>query len=174
MPSIPSSRHSLVVRLFAALAAASLGACASVPDIPPASVEAPPAWHHAAVPATATATDSAVSAPAAADRWWRDFGSAELDALIERALDANRDLQIAAARVAQARALAGEAAADRLPQLDAVAGTSNGRQTTLDPKARISSIGVQASWEADVFGKKDLASRAAQLEPGAQLGDLGA
>lgn len=143
-----------------------LSACASVPEVPPASVDVPAAWHHAPAPAA----DAPMAGRVGEDRWWQDFGSAELDALIDRALTANRDRQVAAARVAQVRALAGEADADRWPQFDAVAGTSNGRQTTLDPKARVSSIGVQASWEADVFGQKGLASRAAQLD--AQAAEL--
>ena len=160
MPPITLFRHSIFCRPLAVLVAASLGACASVPDVPPVGVEVPTAWHHAQAP---LAEPAASDAPAA-DRWWQDFGSAELDALIERALAANRDLRVAAARVAQARALAGEVAADRWPQLDAVAGTSNGRQTTLDPKASLASVGVQASWETDVFGQKGLARRAARLD----------
>ena len=35
--------------------------------------------------------------------WWRKFGDAELDSLIDRALRNNLDLKIAASRVAQAR-----------------------------------------------------------------------
>ena len=160
MSLYPFFVHPRRVRRLAILLVLVLCACASVPEVPSAGVDVPAAWQSA--PASSAGTPSADRV--GEDRWWRDFGNAELDALIERALAANRDLQVAAARVAQARALAGQADADRLPQFDAVAGGSNGRQTTLDPEARVARIGVQASWEADVFGQKGLAKRAAQLD----------
>lgn len=51
------------------------------------------------------------------DSWWTLFGDAALDRLVEEALAANQDLAAAAARVEEARASAGLARADRLPQL---------------------------------------------------------
>ncbi|WP_376100579.1 hypothetical protein ACE7GA_23070 [Roseomonas sp. CCTCC AB2023176] len=51
--------------------------------------------------------------------WWRGFGSAELDALMERATSANLDLAAAAARVRQADAAVRIAGAALLPEVTA-------------------------------------------------------
>lgn len=138
-----------------------LSACVGTPPVPEPAVAVPDHWQN----------EAGLHRPAAAsEAWWRELGSAELSRLVEQALIANRDLQIAAARVAQARALAGEVDSDRLPQLNATAGATQGRQTILDPKASVNRAGLVASWEADVFGQKGLASRAARLDAqGAEL-----
>ena len=49
--------------------------------------------------------------------WWQRFGDAQLDALQQQALAASPTLQAAAARLAQARALAAQTASALLPQL---------------------------------------------------------
>jgi NodT family efflux transporter outer membrane factor (OMF) lipoprotein len=51
--------------------------------------------------------------------WWKRFGSAELNALVDRALAANNDLAAAQASLKQARALARAVKGDLGPQLDA-------------------------------------------------------
>jgi outer membrane protein, multidrug efflux system len=129
--------------------------CATTGNDPLPAVAVPRHWQTE----TAQASQAVLS-----ETWWHDLGSRELDNLVEQALHANRDLQIAAARVTQARALAAETDSDQSPQLNAVAGASKGRKTIVDPKATILHAGLQASWEADLFGQKDLASRAAQLD----------
>lgn len=50
--------------------------------------------------------------------WWRRFGSARLDALVDQALRANNDLAAADANLRQARALARAVAGDLGPQVD--------------------------------------------------------
>lgn len=51
-------------------------------------------------------------------QWWKGFGNADLDALVDQALKTNNDLAAADAALRQAKALAGAAAGDRLPQVD--------------------------------------------------------
>lgn len=59
---------------------------------------------------------------------WRDYyREPALQQLIEAALAHNRDLRLAAARVAEARALAGLARADRLPTVEAQASANRAR-----------------------------------------------
>jgi len=59
---------------------------------------------------------------------WRDYyREPVLQQLIEAALAHNRDLRLAAARVAEARALAGLARADRLPTVEAQASANRAR-----------------------------------------------
>jgi len=96
--------------------------------------------------------------------WWTDFRDPILDALLAAALDANQDLKIAAARLAQARALVDGADAERRPRLDAVAGAQRGRAGSAEPRTERSAIGMRAAWEVDVFGQAGLAAKAARAD----------
>lgn len=105
--------------------------------------------------------------------WRAFFPDPRLQALIGSAIEHNRDLRVAAARVEEARALFGVAHADRLPNLDLVAsGTSartpgdlslSGRATT----SHRSDVGVSLlSFELDFWGRVkslDAAARASYL-----------
>lgn len=127
-------------------AVAALCGCAGIapggaPDRP--RLDIPTQW------TGATATDRAPVAEA----WWREFGDPVLDELIVSALAANQDLQIAAARLAQARALVDGAEAERRPRLDAVAGAQRGRDGAGSPKMERTALGLRAAWEVDVFGR---------------------
>src|SRR5204862_6719804 len=62
------------------------------------------------------------------DRWWLAFHDDQLTTLIEQALVANPDARIAAARLAEARALRTEALVQFLPQGD-VRGATNQTDT---------------------------------------------
>ena len=55
--------------------------------------------------------------PVIADRWWQDFGDAELNVLVEEVLKRNWDLKQAAARIIEARARYVQVSADRWPQV---------------------------------------------------------
>jgi NodT family efflux transporter outer membrane factor (OMF) lipoprotein len=87
--------------------AAALAGCAVGPSYVAPDPEAPPAW------------SEAPSAPAAPEAWWRGFDDPLLTSLVERALAANLDLRIAAARVREASALRRVVGGARWPQLDA-------------------------------------------------------
>src|SRR4051794_21996535 len=51
--------------------------------------------------------------------WWRTFNDPELDRLVDEAVDNNRTLRVAAARVREARAQRGVAASAYYPELNA-------------------------------------------------------
>ena len=94
--------------------------------------------------------------------WWTAFGDPALDALEAEAVAANGDLQAAAARVRQARALLGVAEADRYPQINAGAQALRGRssdaalgvpQGTKVPTSNFFQAGLSASYEVDLFGR---------------------
>ena len=59
--------------------------------------------------------------------WWRVFDDPALDTLIGEALERNPDIEVAAARVAEARAIARAASAERLPSLGLEAGVERSR-----------------------------------------------
>lgn len=61
------------------------------------------------------------------DEWWRVFGSARLNSLVEQAMAGNQDLAGAQARVATARALIGTKRADWFPQFNAQGNAYNQR-----------------------------------------------
>lgn len=91
--------------------------------------------------------------------WWKSFADPALDALITRALVANQDLHAAAARVEQARAAAGLARSDSLPQLALAPSFDRSRSsTTVDNVPPQTMTGTTraplvASWELDLFGR---------------------
>ncbi len=103
---------------------------------------------------------------------WRDyFTDPSLRALIETALDHNRDLKIALARVEEARALAGIARADRFPTIDAQ-GSANRSRTPADltgtGQASVASrydvgLGVTA-FELDFWGRVAALSESARAQ----------
>jgi multidrug efflux system outer membrane protein len=111
------------------------------------------------------------SANTALPSWREYFPDPALHALIEAALDNNRDLRIALARVAEARALAGIARADRLPTLEAK-GSANRSRTPEDltgtGQTRTSSrydagVGVTA-FELDFWGRVAALNEAARAQ----------
>jgi multidrug efflux system outer membrane protein len=109
---------------------------------------------------------------AAPDDWWTLFGDGELDALVAEALAANQDLAAAAARVEEARALAGVARAERWPRLDAGASGSTTRLSAatlglpddveIEFEAYRAEVGL--SFELDFWGRLRRAHEAARAE----------
>ena len=119
------------------------------------------------LPAALPVPEAAVDLP---QPWWTLFGDATLDALVREALARNADLAVAAARVAEARALAGLARADRLPALDLEATVARGRDSRLvqpglpEQGATRTDYVVRgvAAWELDFWGRYAHASEAAR------------
>jgi uncharacterized membrane protein len=99
-------------RLLSMVSAMAVAAgCSMTPDYERPAAPVPDAW-----PALQSATALGDSGRAPTVREWREyFPDPRLQALIATALEHNRDLRIAVARVDEARAQAGLARADRLP-----------------------------------------------------------
>ena len=92
------------------------GCATSLPKIEEAKLPAAPAAYK---------ENWAIAAPAEAQprgEWWKAFNDPVLDALVARAERANPTIQVAAARLQQARAVARITDADRSPQLGVGAG----------------------------------------------------
>lgn len=112
------------------------------------------------------------------DHWWHAFHDAELDSLIERAVRANPDVQIALARLQEARAQQSVRLSDALPEAAASAAAGHGTGSDLsrsgaaaplraaDNKGSLSQIrqvaGFAATWELDLFGGYRRAAEAAR------------
>jgi len=177
------------VRALAVLACAVLMACTGAPVLPLFRPALPPAFAEAPAPAAAAADTApgaaADTAPgAAADtravqaplaHFWRRFGDPELDALVTQALAANADLRIAAARLAEARALARVADAQAAPDIGLFADA--GRRRARDPGRAVGGannvgVGVDTRWEIDLFGAIRGERRAAAAEALASAAQL--
>ncbi|BAN35508.1 NodT family RND efflux system outer membrane lipoprotein [Sulfuricella denitrificans skB26] len=140
-------RKSLFIILGATLAGCSLMPEYQRPE-PPVSAQWPQAAQTGGV-RKATATE-----------WRTFFPDQRLQALISTALEHNRDMRIAAARVEESRALHGITRADRLPGIDAAAGGQAMRtpgDLSSTGKANIShryDVGLSLlSFELDFWGR---------------------
>jgi len=147
--SLPLRKTLLIVAI-----AAALGGCATTPTAPPA-VELPAA--------TIGSLDLT--------HWWTSFDEPALDALIDEALADNLDLQAAMARVDTARAQVKLASADLYPSLNlgvnaARSKVSEVSSIPIPPGFPATSndfrLGLNASYEVDLWGKYRTATRAAQ------------
>ena len=111
------------VTLMAAAAAATvaLSGCSTAPA--PRKSEVPLASGFANAPQG----DAAGLAQAPVGRFWQGFNDAELNALVDRSLQANTDLRIASANLREARALSRFADAQLFPSVNATAGAARVR-----------------------------------------------
>ena len=85
--------------------------------------------------------------------WIETFGDPLLSKLVEDALAHNRNLQAAAANVDRAWALARQAGAAVTPALGLAAGTGRGGLMEGGTASSGQSLGLQASWELDLWGR---------------------
>lgn len=135
----------------AVVAAVALAGCAVGPDYTPPEPSASPAWH-------SELQDGLIHAPA--DRamlasWWTTLADPTLSSLIERAVAGNLDLEIARARVRQARAARGAAEAGLLPSVSLTGSSTwshSGGDEGSGRTSELHSAGFDAGWELDLFG----------------------
>lgn len=163
--------------LPAMVMAALLVGCSSV--APPTQLPQAAARHAQVLPA---ATDLGLVVGTPAREWWRELQDPQLDALVQQALAGNADLQAALAAVRQARALAGLAAREALPQggLNAQAQAQRPSLAEVDPydqglprppSRTLLSVGQLVSWEIDLFGRVDTAAAVAARQADAAAAD---
>ncbi|SFM87822.1 efflux transporter outer membrane subunit [Variovorax sp. OV329] len=99
--------------------------------------------------------------PSSADTaWWKLFGDAQLDALIDEALASNLDVVAAAARVDQFYGALGVTRSALFPQVGADLGGSRNRASSLSAAGapvtnpyNAVQASLLASWEIDLFGR---------------------
>jgi outer membrane protein, multidrug efflux system len=105
--------------------------------------------------------------------WWQEFDDPELDALMRRALTANLDLRGAYDRVRSARAVFVERKLDYAPhvQLDGAYSHLDEQQPgfgTNRYNIQSDSLGFDAAWEIDLFGRVRRSVEAARADLGAE------
>lgn len=148
----------LLVTLFAASGCVTVGPDYETPD-------------NAALTAQPIGSDSALQTDATepAHDWWLSLNDTVLNGLVTQALEANRDLRVAAANVDEARALLRLQRTNRRPQgeitADAsrrqIAGAGLGLDDSSLGDSDYRSIELAASWELDFFGRVRRATEAA-------------
>ncbi|MGH8564245.1 MAG: efflux transporter outer membrane subunit [Gammaproteobacteria bacterium] len=154
----------------AALISTLLSGCALTPVSHKVEVPTPAQWQNA--PMGDTTVD-----PADLAGWWKKFQDPLLDELVLRALAANHDLKIAAARVREARALVTVAESVLFPTIGA--NVNGGRQKRIErvipvpgpqgvdlvvPRVDAVSGELGLTWEVDVFGGNRLEAQAAAAQ----------
>ena len=109
----------------AVMGAALLAGCAPVPHLG----AAPQPIAAEAVAARQSLSPAAPDAAWPGEGWWRAYGDPQLDALVAEGLAASPDVAMARARLDRAAALARQAGAGRLPQVDVQGGVQEEKQS---------------------------------------------
>ena len=136
--------HGLRLSLIAG--ALALSACSTPSIFKRPAVPLAAQWPASAqVPQTAPAGDLLP--------WRTFFTDATLQSLIAQALEHNRDLQLAALNIAQARAQLGLRSADQLPTLNVGAGLTRAPNTVGNMATTLNAGLVVSSYELDFFGR---------------------
>ena len=106
--------------------------------------------------------------PEALKIWWKSFGDAGLDSLMNKALADNLDVKMALARIDQARAERRGTRAELFPTVNVTAGAQ--RQSNPLPglapgiKYNLFELGFDALWEIDLFGRQQRRLEAASAD----------
>jgi len=156
-----ASRLLLVLPLLPLLAACVRAPARTEPDI---SVTPPQDWTAAESPRGTVDDD-----------WWTSFEDPQLNVLVPLALEGNRDLHAAAARLEQSAALARIAGADLKPQLGVGVGATRRKQNFIGFGDLVPGSGdevlsttysqfngsLDITWEIDLWGRLRASARAA-------------
>jgi len=98
------------------------------------------------------------------DKWWEVFHDPQLTGLIDRAEKQNLDVRLAIARVNEARARIGVVNSQRSPQVGFGGSAGAGTNPFTGGGGGRYSVGLDASWELDVWGKIKRQEEAATAE----------
>lgn len=172
-------RSKITPLLTAVAATALLAACAVGPKAPDAPL--PPSASGAFVSTPIGTANGAVSTAEARDDWWRLYADPVLDGLIEQAFARNNELEAAVANLRAVRASLSEARSARLPSTTTSGAYSYGRQSanaqaipgvpsTGEPldETETYDVGLDVSYEVDLFGRVGSTIRAARADADAQ------
>lgn len=137
----------------------ALSGCAVGPAHRPPTLDLAPAFREA--PPLPPPPDTGVMPVVPPVAFWETLGDTALERLIGAALEANRDLRVAHARVRGARAARLDAALDLAPTLTASGGYTRQRLASATfpgavgtlPDQDLWDAGLHLAWELDLFGR---------------------
>lgn len=168
--------HSSSIRILSLLAVLSLAGCISgCTTVGPDYDGAPDVAQDAMQSGRFVRASAHAEAEKPVAAWWGALGDAQLNALIEQALQHSPDLRAAKARLRQSRAGFEQQQAQNLPTIGAsgaaaVLQTAPG--TDESQTAKLYVAGFDATWEADLFGGTRRAVEAASAESEAVQAEL--
>ncbi len=147
------------VRIIGWAACLSAAACAVGPDYRRPAAELPTHWQPAAPWHEAVPGDAALKG-----HWWESFKDEALNSLVERSLQANQTLRVAAARLDQARSQVTVARSYLYPDLGLQALADRSKSSANRPLALYSfpsqstvqndfTLGATVNYELDLFGR---------------------
>ncbi|MFP3517100.1 efflux transporter outer membrane subunit [Pseudomonas sp. SIMBA_077] len=141
------------------LSLVALGGCVMGPDFTAPQTPLPNHW----APTPSKSEHNATAESPVDVQWWDSFADPQLSALVREAQTHNFDLQMAASRLEQSRAMRRQVAADTLPAAEGTAGYSRSRNSQRGLMDASGNDGKQAfnlwkggldiSWEADLWGR---------------------
>ena len=161
------------------IAFALLAGCAVGPNFTAPAGPQGAAGYALPAPAADTAAPAADLGAGPAGHWWQAFGSADLDALVTRALANNPGLAASDATLARANARTMAVAGARLPQVDANARAEHELMNLstfgfplpsgfTNPEFNLYSVGAGVSFDPDLWGHNRRALEQARAEGEAQ------
>jgi outer membrane protein TolC len=134
-----------------ALCVLAIAGCAVGPNFHSPRTTMPGRWI-GTTSAPTTASTQAVNLA----QWWASFDDPMLDRLVDQAVNTNLDIQQAQARILQARGVRNAAIAGFFPGVNATAGFTRSRAGSGalgSPVNNLFQVGLDASWEMDIFGR---------------------
>ena len=143
-PAIRNPQSAILVSCLVLLVGCKVG-----PNFKPPQTPVPQEWIGPLPPSPTAVEPNLVI-------WWTQFNDPTLTSLVNGAIESNLDLQLAQARIRQARAARGVAAGGLGPSVNATGsfrrGQSPGLADTFGPTTNLYQAGFDAAWEIDVFG----------------------
>jgi len=165
-------------RITVVIAGLLTAGCAVGPRYVPPQVPAPSAYKEQVSTATNLLQPAQPGDQVPRDGWWRVFGDQQLDDLEKRLIGANPALVEAEARFRQARALVRQERAEYFPGVTATASVTRthpaaGTRPSLSSGPVTDySVGADASWEPDFWGRIRQTVAAGTASAQAAAGDL--
>ncbi len=148
----------------------SAAGCAVGPNYARPTLAAPTTWKE---------TGSATNALGLPAQWWTMFNDPDLDSLETQAVTANQDFKHAVARVTEARAIARVSKSELYPSISAQGAYSRNRLSenvinipAQDLNVDDASLGLDLSYELDVWGRVRRSIQAANADVAAVAADL--
>jgi NodT family efflux transporter outer membrane factor (OMF) lipoprotein len=168
---------SLVCSALVTVGMALLAGCAVGPDYRKPVTKVPATWDGQNA-VTAAQPSKTTNQPVHLVEWWQTFQDPALTSLVEMAIGSNLDVRTAEARIRQARAALGVAGAPLWPGLNSsviyqrsqsssATVTSGGPAlATAGGLRELFQVGLDASWELDIFGgtRRNIEAAGADLQ----------
>ncbi|MFZ6767691.1 efflux transporter outer membrane subunit [Undibacterium sp. Di26W] len=146
----------IIRRLILTAGSVSLLAACATTNTGVAGMATVPAQWQAALPSTEKNTELR--------SWWQAQGDATLVELIDAAQAVSPSIAQAWSRIEAARAARVASGAALLPSLDTVANVSGAKNQIGVPVASTAQVGLQTTWELDLFGANRATNQAAEAD----------